>query len=282
MRKWTTWLPMISVLALAAATARAEDGRPLVLATTTSVRDTGLMDELIPRFEKESGIHVQLVAVGSGAALAMGEKGDADVLLTHDPDGERALVERGALVDHVAFLENFFLIAGPPDDPAGVAQAADGASALRRIAGAKAPYASRGDDSGTHKRERKLFRAAGLAADPTWDGFVRTGLGMGATLQVAGEKRAYALSDTATFLAFRERTGLAPALDARTPDLRNVYAVSRPNPAKLPAGRVDVEGGKRLAAFLTAPATVVRIAELGAERGEPLFRPIAAPDAAPQ
>jgi tungstate transport system substrate-binding protein len=274
----TTFRLALATLALAAATgARAEEaGRPLVLATTTSVRDAGLMDELLPVFEKQSGIHVQLVAVGSGAALAMGEKGDADILVTHDPDAERALVESGALVDHRPFLENYFLIAGPAEDPAKVAEAADAIDAMKRIAAAQAPYASRGDDSGTHRREQKLFEKAGLGPNPTWEGLVRTGQGMGATLQVAGEKRAYALSDSSTFLAFRERTQLAPVYEKRTPELRNVYAVSRPNAEKLPAGRVDVERGKQLAAFFVAPATLARVRAFKVVEGRPLFEPIEA------
>lgn len=275
MKRWTGMALVIALLAIGAGAAFAEEGRPLVLATTTSVRDTGLMDELLPIFEKETGIHVQLVAVGSGAALAMGEKGDADVLLTHDPAGEEALVAKGALVAHVPILENFYLIAGPAADPAGVGKAADGAAGMQRIAEAKASYVSRGDDSGTHKREQKLFEAAGVGPTPKWDGFVSTGQGMGATLQVAGEKQAYTLSDSGTFRAFREKTGLSPVLDARTKDLRNVYSVSRPNPEKLPAGRVDVAGGEKLAAFLTSPATIERAAKFKADGGEPLFAPIA-------
>lgn len=267
------WTRFALVVALLAGTARAEE-RPLVLATTTSVRDSGLMDELLPLFEEEAGIRVQLVAVGSGAALAMGEKGDADVLVTHDPDAEQALVEKGALVEHRAFLENYYLIAGPAEDPAQAGAAADAADAMKRIAHAKAPYASRGDDSGTHRREQKLFTQAGLDPNPTWEGLVRTGQGMGATLQVAGEKRAYALSDSSTFLAFRERTALAPVFERRTPELRNAYAVSRPNPGKLPAGRVDVERGRKLAVFFVAPATLERIRAFKVVDGRPLFEPI--------
>jgi len=266
----------VLALVLGSAAARAEGAkRPLVLATTTSVRDTGLMDDLLPIFEKESGRQVQLIAVGSGAALAMGEKGDADVLLTHEPDGEKALVDKGALVDHVVIAENFFLIAGPAEDPAGIAKATDAVEAMKTLAAKNAPYVSRGDDSGTHKREQSLMKKAGLDPAVGWPAVLRTGQGMGATLQVAGEKRAYALTDTGTFQSFREQTDLAPVYDARTPELRNVYAVSRPNPAKLPAGRVDVEGGKQLAAFLTAPATLERIGKFKAVAGQPLFRPVA-------
>jgi tungstate transport system substrate-binding protein len=268
-------------LAFFVSTAAAEDAkRPLVLGSTTSVRDSGLMDELLPIFEKTTGIHVQLVAVGSGAALKLGEDGNADVLVTHEPDGEKVLVEKGALVDHRPFMENFFLIAGPVEDPAGIAKAKSAAEAIALIAKKQAPFASRGDDSGTHKREQALFKQPGLDANASWDGLVRTGQGMGATLQIAGEKRAYVLTDRATFQTFQARTQLAPVFAEKTADLRNVYSVSRPNPEKFPVGRVDVEGAKRFAAFLTSPATAERIRAFGAENGASLFTPIAAGDAA--
>jgi len=267
---------LVALLLSLAAPAHAEDAkRPLVLGSTTSVRDSGLMDELLPLFEKETGIHVQLVAVGSGAALKMGADGNADVLVTHEPEGEAALVATGALVDRQPFMENFFLIAGPAEDPAGIAKAKDAATAIALIAKKPAPYASRGDDSGTHKREQALFKQAGLDPNATWPGLVRTGQGMGATLQVAGEKRAYALTDRATFETFQARTQLAPVFDTKSADLRNVYSVSRPNPAKFPAGRVDVEGAKRFAAFMTSPATAERIRAFGTQDGgAPLFTPL--------
>ena len=271
---------LFALLALSAVPAHAEDAkRSLVLASTTSVRDSGLMDELLPIFEKESGIHVQLVAVGSGAALKMGADGNADVLVTHAPGGEKELVESGALVDHQPFMENFFLIAGPAGDPAAIANAENAAAAIAKIAAKPAPYASRGDDSGTHKREQALFQEAGLEPNATWPGLVRTGQGMGATLQVAGEKRAYVLTDRATFQAFEERTQLAPVHAAKSADLRNVYSVSRPDPAKWPAGRVDVEGAKAFAGFITSPATAEKIRAFGAKNGAPLFAPLAGGEA---
>jgi tungstate transport system substrate-binding protein len=268
---------LVALVLSLAVTAHAEDAkRSLVLGSTTSVRDSGLMDELLPLFEKETGIHVQLVAVGSGAALKMGADGNADVLVTHEPDGEAALVASGALVDHQPFMENYFLIAGPAEDPAGIAKAKDAAAAIAQVAKKPAPWASRGDDSGTHKREQALFKQAGLEPNATWPGLVRTGQGMGATLQIAGEKRAYVLTDRATFQAFQARTQLAPVYDARSADLRNVYSVSRPNPAKFPPSQLDVEGAKRFAAFMTSPATAERIRAFGTQDGgAPLFTPLA-------
>ena len=281
MKRIARLVATIAALASFAAPAHAEDAkRALVLGSTTSVRDSGLMDELLPLFEKESGLHVQLIAVGSGAALKLGEEGNADVLVTHEPDGEKALVEKGALVDRHAFMENYFLVAGPAGDPAGIAKATSAADAIARIAQHKAAFASRGDDSGTHKREQALFKQAGLDPNANWDGLVRTGQGMGATLQIAGEKHAYVLTDRATFQAFAARTQLAPVFAEKTADLRNVYSVSRPNPEKLPAGRVDVEGAKRFAAFITSPATAERIRAFGAKDGASLFTPIAGGDAA--
>jgi tungstate transport system substrate-binding protein len=271
---------LAAVLALIAAPAFAQDmqrPKPFVIASTTSVRDSGLMDALLPVFQEESGLRVQLVAVGSGAALKMGADGNADALFTHEPDGEKALVDAGALVDHHPVMENFFLIAGPAADPAKIADAKDAAAAMAKIAAAQAPYASRGDDSGTHRREQSLMKKAGLDPAATWPGLLRTGQGMGATLEVAGEKQAYALTDLATFRAFAKSIGLAPVFDRRTPDLRNLYSVSRPNPEKLKPGQVDVESAKRFIAFMTSPATAERIRAFDADGGVPLFTPLATP-----
>jgi tungstate transport system substrate-binding protein len=245
---------------LAAAPARAED---LILATTTSVRDTGLLDVLLPRFEARSGVKVKVLAVGSGAALRMGADGNADALLTHAPDGEEALLREGKVSSREPVMENFFVLAGPSEDPAGAGSAETAVDAMRRIAAAPAPYASRGDDSGTHQREQALLRDAGLDPAGGWPGFVRTGSGMGQTLLVAGEKRAYVLSDVATFLAFQQRSGLVP-LSRREPSLRNVYSVLVVKPA-----------GRAFAAFLLEAETQREIGEFGRERhGAPLFTPL--------
>jgi tungstate transport system substrate-binding protein len=269
--------PLAAALAIALGSALAggaEPPRSIVLATTTSVQDSGLLDVLLPVFHDKTGITVKVVAVGSGAALRMGEEGNADVLLTHAPEGELALVKSGKLVDRRPFMENYFVIAGPPEDPAGVAQAADAADAVRRIAAARAPFASRADDSGTHRRERALFQAAGLDPNASWEGFVRTGAGMGITLQVAGERRAYVLSDIATFVAFHERTNLV-SLSRPDPALRNLYSVMRPNPERHPPGTLDVEDAVRFADFLVAPETLQRIRSFGSDdRGRPLFSPL--------
>jgi tungstate transport system substrate-binding protein len=177
-------------------------------------------------------------------------------------------------------MENFFVIAGPAADPAGVAAADSPEEALRRIAAGQAPFVSRGDDSGTHKRELALLSAAGLDPAGGWPHFMRTGSGMGLTLQVAGERRAYVLSDLGTFLAFQDRIELV-ALSDPAPSLRNLYSVLRVDPERF-AGRVHAEGARRFADFLVEPDTQRRISEFGRERfGRPVFVPIAGTTATP-
>ena len=242
----------------------------LDMATTTSVRDSGLMDELLPRFRAQTGIEVRLLAVGSGAALRMGADGDVDVLLTHAPAGERELVDAGKLVDRRPFMRNHFVIAGPPPDPAGLAHAANARDAMRRLAASDAPFVSRADDSGTHRREQAVLTEAGLDPGAAWSNVIRTHAGMGASLQVAGERRAYIVSDVGTFRAFRERIELVALSKSDDPALRNVYSILRPNPE----GRdLNVDGALRLAEFLAAPATQRMIGEFGRDP-DPLFVPL--------
>ncbi len=256
-----------------AAAALAGDEPPLLLATTTSVRDSGLLDALLPDFSERTGIRVRTVAVGSGAALRMGAEGNADLLLTHAPDGEQALVASGAVESRRPFMENHFVIAGPPEDPAGVAGAETAVDAFRRIARNEAPYVSRGDGSGTHRREVALLEAAGIDRDGGWPNYSQTGSGMGLSLMVAGERRAYVLSDIGTFLAFRERIDLA-VLSKPDPELRNVYSLLRVSPKRFP-GQIHAEAARRLEAFFLDADTLERIAGFGRERyGRPLFRPL--------
>lgn len=270
---WSS-VPLGLLLALGASTAAASElTDSLLLATTTSVRDSGLLDELLPVFEKGSGIRVRVVAVGTGAALRMGGHGDADLLLTHAPSGEEALVASGAVLSRQPFMENHFVLVGPPDDPADVRAAASPEEAYRRIEASGSPYVSRGDDSGTHRREQALLLAAGMPENASFPGMLRTGSGMGITLQVAGERRAYALSDIGTFLAFRERTGLQ-ALSLPAPSLRNVYSLLRVSPERFP-GRIHARAAEYLVAFFLDPDTQQRIEAFGHERyGRPLFQPL--------
>lgn len=268
----------VALLASRPAPSAAKVGDHLDLATTTSVRDSGLLDELLPDFERQSGLNVRVIAVGTGAALRMGAEGNADVLITHAPSAEQGLVESGVVLSRTPFMENFFVIAGPADDPAGLRGATSAPDAYRRLARAGAKYVSRGDDSGTHKREAALMRAAGLNLDDLWDGVVRTGSGMGLTLQVAGERRAYVLSDIGTFLAFEKRVDLVVYTGA-DPELRNIYSVMRIDPARFPDRPLPVngEGAKQFEAYLLKPRTLQRIAAFGRERfGRSLFVPLEA------
>jgi tungstate transport system substrate-binding protein len=278
--RWAAWAVLILSLFAGAAAAEEADGPTAVLmATTTSVRDSGLLDALLPDLEKRLGIEVRVVAVGSGAALRMGAEGNADLLLTHAPEAEEELVASGAALSRTPFMENHFVIAGPPEDPARVREAASPEEAFRRIAAAGAPYASRADDSGTHQRESELLAAAGLDPEGDWPGFAKTGAGMGVTLQVAGERRAYALSDIGTFLAFERHTKLV-VLSQPADSLRNVYSLLRISPQRFP--RVRAEAARRVEAFFLQPDVQQRIADFGRERfGRSLFRPLLLEGVAP-
>ena len=268
-------LRLLAGLLFALAGCGPADEAPLLLATTTSVQDSGLLEQLLPRFVEESGIRVHTVAVGSGAALRMGTEGNADILLTHAPSGERELLASGAVASRVPIMSNHFVIAGPAGDPAGARDAADARAALRRIRERGAAWVSRGDDSGTHRKERELWRLAGFDPDQSWPGLTRTGSGMGLTLQVAAEREAYLLSDLGTFLAFRERTGLE-SFSRAEPDLRNEYSLLRVSGERFP-DRIRKRSALALECFLLAADTQAEIAAFGRERyGRPLFSPITA------
>jgi tungstate transport system substrate-binding protein len=263
---------LVAAFALFACSEQESEEGNLLLVTTTSVRDSGLLYELLPPLEEQLDIRPQLVAVGSGAALRMGRDGNADVLLTHAPEGEAELVASGAAVSRTPIMENYFVIAGPPEDPARVRGANSPADAMRRLASASAPYVSRADDSGTHRREVALLKEAGLDPGGDWSGFARSGAGMGQTLEIAGERRAYVLSDVGTFLAFQQRIELE-VLSKPAPSLRNVYSVLRVDPKHLDPERAA--RAEQFEAFMIDPETQRKIAEFGRERfGRPLFRPL--------
>lgn len=264
-------MAIVSLIANASPLAAKE--RSLLLATTTSVRDSGLLEALLPEFTSQTGIRVRIVAVGTGAALRMGREGNADVLLTHAPSAERRLIDDGVVRRRTPFMENHFVIAGPREDPARVASADGPESALRAIAAVQAPWVSRSDDSGTHKREVELWKAAGLPLDAPWPGLIRTGSGMGPSLQVAGERRAYILADLGTFLAFQKRIDLE-VLSRPADSLRNVYSI-----LQLDASRFDhalaTEEAEALENHLLSEKTLEQIAQFGRTRfGHSLFRPI--------
>lgn len=237
------------------------------LATTTSTENSGLLEWLLPPFEAREGIRVDAIAVGTGQALALGRRGDADVVLVHARSREDEFVAAGHGVDRRDVMWNDFVILGPTDDPAGVRGTADAAAALRRIAEARARFVSRGDDSGTHIRERDLWEAAG--GRPAWKGYWETGQGMGASLTVADEKRGYVLSDRGSYLAFGRKVDLEVLVEG-DPALRNPYGVIRVNPERHP--HVNAEGARKLVDYLTSPEGQARIGAFR-KNGKILFHP---------
>jgi len=269
-RRVVFWVAALVALACAVVGRADARSKPsIILATTTSTEDSGLLDVLVPRFEQESGIEVKVIAVGTGAALRMGGTGDADVLLVHAPDAERPYVASGDLIDGRQVMHNDFILLGPPADPAGVRRARSAVDAMRAIA-ARGVFVSRGDDSGTHKQEMALWTAAGI--DPrALSRREETGQGMGATLNVADQKRAYALSDRGTYLALRRRLALVVVFQGDTA-LRNIYHVYAVNPARhRNAKRAEAD---RFIAFLVSPAVQQAIAAFKRdEYGESLFVP---------
>jgi len=265
---------LLGLFVLFVSTTAQSQPRSVLLATTTSVQDSGLLDALLPPFTQGSGIVVRTVAVGTGAALRMGAEGNADILLTHAPTAEKELLSGGALSKRIEIMDNFFVIAGPPEDPAGISSAIGTSDALKRIEQAQAPFVSRADDSGTHKKESQLLRDSGIDPTQKRPGLTRTGSGMGASLLVAGQRRAYILSDIGTFLAFRDRIDLAP-LTLEFPDLRNVYSVLLVNPERFP--KVRANEALQLARYLQSPEAQAIMMEFGRERfGQPLFSPLSA------
>ncbi len=243
--------------------------RIVILATTTSTQDSGLLDELLPLFEKQTGYQVKTIAVGSGQAIAMGKRGEADVLLVHSPEAEKALVAEGSGVNRRIVMHNDFILVGPAADPAGIAKHT-AAESFQRIAATKSLFLSRGDNSGTHAQELKLWKAAGIPFEgQTW--YQQTGQGMGQTLAIATEKKAYTLSDRGTYLALRKKLGL-PILHEGDPALRNVYHVIEVNPARFP--KANAAGARAFADFMVSKPVQARIKEFGISLyGSPLFFP---------
>ena len=241
----------------------------VILATTTSVQDTGLLDVIVPLFEKQNGAHVKAVAVGTGQALAMAARGEADVVLAHAPETEKKYIADGTLINRRLVMHNQFLLAGPVADPAKLKGTTKAIDAFKKIAEAKAPFVSRGDDSGTHKLEKKLWEQAGIKPAGEW--YLEAGQGMGRTLNIAGEKQGYVLSDRATYLAFQKTTGLVVLL-AGDPAFLNLYHVMEVNPEKFP--KVNATGGKAFADFLLSATVQDILKTFGVDKyGEALFHP---------
>ncbi|MBI4545091.1 MAG: substrate-binding domain-containing protein [Gemmatimonadetes bacterium] len=258
----------------AQAPSRSERARPLILASTTSTEDSGLFDELIPAFERAHPQYdVKVIAVGSGQALELGKRQDADVLLVHAPAAESAFVAQGYGLERRQVMYNDFVVVGPPADPAGVRGAADAAAALRRIAAASAPFISRGDASGTHQKERQLWQAARLEPVGAW--YRDAGQGMGEVLSIASEKQAYTLTDRATYLALQHALLLEVLLEG-DPRLFNPYGV-------IPvSGARNLAGARAFAAWITGREGQALIGRYGVARfGQPLFVPNAQPSQLP-
>ncbi len=265
------WRVVVAVVLLPAlGTSRAHAGSTTVIfATATSAQDTGLLDALVPLFEKRTGYTVKTLAVGTGQALAMGVRGEADVVLTHFPELEQKYVAEGSLRNRRSVMSNDFILVGPPADPAGIKGMLSASQALKKIAERQARFVSRADGSGTHEKELALWKAAGFTPKGKW--YIESGQGQGATLTLASEKGAYALTDRGTYLAFQKRVQL-PILLERDPRLRNIYHVLEVNPARHP--KANAGGGKAFADFLVSPKAQAIIKTFGVEKyGQPLFVP---------
>ncbi len=269
--QWAITLMVVAALVVlgAANVFAAPKQKNIILATTTSTQDSGLLDKLIPIFEKKTGYFVKTIAVGSGQAMKMGEKGEADVLLVHSPAAEKKFVEEKFGVNRRLVMHNDFIIVGPAADPAKIKGIKSSAEALKMIAKANALFVSRGDNSGTHAKEKTLWTKAAInPAGQKW--YQETGLGMGQTLNVASEKKGYTLADRGTFLATKN-LGLE-ILNQGDAALLNIYHVIEVNPAKWP--KVNVAGAKSFADFMVSKETQAIVKTFGVDKyGSPLFFP---------
>lgn len=242
--------------------------KDVILATTTSTQDSGLLDVLIPIFEEKTGYNVKTVSVGSGAAITMGEKGEADVLLVHSPAAEKKIVDSGAVVNYQLVMHNDFIIIGPAGDPAGIKGLKAG-EAFKKIADSKSVFVSRGDNSGTHSKEKAIWAEIKVNPEGSW--YQSSGAGMGQTLNIANEKQAYTLTDRATYLAQKKNINLE-ILSEGDASLLNIYHVMQVNPDK--HGNVNKDGAKAFVDFMVASDTQKTIGEFGKDKyGQALFTP---------
>jgi len=243
----------------------------LILATTTSTQDSGLLDVLIPLFEKESGYKVKTVAVGSGQAMEMGQKGDADVLLVHSPSAEKDFMTAGWGKERALVMHNDFIIVGPAADPAKI-KGLSSVDAFKAIAAAESPFIARADKSGTSTKELGIWKKAGIdpvTTKPAW--YLETGQGMGASLTIASEKNAYILTDRATYLANKDKLQLSILVEGDN-SLLNVYHVITVNPDKW--HKVNYEGAMAFYKFMTESSTQDVISKFGVDKyGQQLFIP---------
>lgn len=241
----------------------------LLLVSTTSTQDSGLLDVILPAFTEKTGYTVQLVAVGSGQALKIGAEGNADVILLHSPDAEKQFMEDGFGIDRRLVMHNDFVLVGPPSDPAGI-RGKSPVEALDEIFASGTTFVSRGDESGTHIKELALWENAGLEpADEDW--YLETGQGQGPTLSIASEKSGYAITDRGTFLAYKPNVDLEILIEG-DPFLLNVYHVITVNPEKWQ--NVNLDGAQAFADFVTSVEGQKIIGEFGMDKyGQQLFIP---------
>ena len=271
MRLWMWLFLLAGLLGPLGAGAKPVGSRTVILSTTTSTQDSGLLDVLLPVFERKTGYSVKTIAVGTGQALALAARGEADVTLAHAPALEKKYVEEGKMLNRRLVMYNDFVIAGPESDPAGIRGEKSAAAALNKIAAARARFVSRGDKSGTHLLEQALWTRAGVTPTAPW--YIESGQGMGGTLGIANDRGAYVLTDRATLLAFGKRVAL-PVMVEGDRTLLNVYSVMEVNPVNGP--RVNAAGGKAFADFMVAAETQEAIKAFGVDKyGQALFVPIA-------
>ncbi len=262
---------LLVVLCSVAAVPALAQSTMVILSTTTSTQDSGLLDTLVPMFEKKTGLTVKAISVGTGQALALAARGEADVALVHAPSLERKYIEEGKMQNRRLVMYNDFVLIGPEDDPAKIKGLPKAVEALKRIAETPSRFLSRGDKSGTHLLELGLWKQAGLEPKGAW--YIESGQGMGQTLGIANDRRAYAITDRGTWLAFQKRLSL-PILVEKDRPLLNIYSVMEINSAN--GSRVNVAGGKAFADFMVAPETQAVIKTFGGDKyGQPLFVPIA-------
>jgi tungstate transport system substrate-binding protein len=271
-KKLTTVLCLMVALMLTAA-AHAADR--LKLSSTTSTDNTGLLAYIFPKFTAQTGIRVDVIAVGTGKALKLAENGDVDVTLVHAPSREKSFVEAGFGVNHRTVMANYFIIVGPEADRAGVAKAESAEQAFERIAKMQVPFVSRGDDSGTHTKEQNIWKAVlgGVPQGKSW--YLESGKGMGETLTIADEKHGYTLSDSGTYLKYSDKVDLKILFSRQSELLYNPYGIIAVNPARHP--HVNYIGAIQLIGFLTSPEGQKLISDFKDKLGNQLFEPLAVP-----
>jgi tungstate transport system substrate-binding protein len=264
------WVALVAAVSPSTGPALAQS-TVVILSTTTSTQDSGLLDVLVPLFERKTGLTVKTISVGTGQALALAARGEADVTLAHAASLEKKYVAEGKMTNRRLVMYNDFVIIGPPDDPAKIKGLPNAFDALKRIAESQSRFVSRGDKSGTHVLELALWKQASVEPKGVW--YIESGQGMGQTLGIANDRRAYTLTDRATYLAFQRRVDL-PILVEKDRPLLNIYSVMEVNPANGP--RVNTAGGKAFAEFMLAPETQAVIKEFGMDKyGQALFVPVA-------